>query len=111
MLGGFEAEPQFQRLEIEQEKTSRKRWKRLVSPYFLLFLPACLSCSLSIYQLSVRFNLIVGSLLPPLDLCNTPTTNMSIPDVPFPVLKPTLIRSPFQTKPATLLIYFPLFFS
>ena len=42
-------------------------------PYFLLSLPACLSCSLFIYQLSVRFNLVVGSLQSPLDLCNTPT--------------------------------------
>ena len=25
------------------------------------------------YQLSIRFNLVVGSLLSPLDLCNTPT--------------------------------------
>jgi len=42
-------------------------------PYFLLFLPACLSCSLFIYQLLVHFSLVVGSLLSPLDLCNTPT--------------------------------------
>jgi len=43
-------------------------------PYFLLSLPACLSCSLLIYQHSVRFNLVVGSLLSPLDLCNMPTS-------------------------------------
>jgi len=30
--------------------------------------------------------------------------NLSIPDVPFPVLLSTLIRSRFQAKPATLLI-------
>ena len=47
-------------------------------PYFLLSLPACLSCSLFIYQLSVRFNLVVGSLLSPLDLCNTPTIKISM---------------------------------
>jgi hypothetical protein len=30
--------------------------------------------------------------------------NLSIPDVPFPVLLSTIIRSRFQAKPATLLI-------
>jgi hypothetical protein len=35
--------------------------------------------------------------------------NLSIPDVPFPVLSSTLIRSRFQAKPATLLI--PIDFS
>ena len=40
-------------------------------PYFLLSLPACLSCSLFINQLSsVRFNTVVGSLQSPLGLCN-----------------------------------------
>ena len=47
-------------------------------PYFLLSLPACLSCSLFIYQLSSRFNLVVGILLSPLDLCNTPTSKNSM---------------------------------
>ena len=32
----------------------------------------------SIYQLSICFNLIVGCLLSPLDLCNTPTTIVPI---------------------------------
>jgi len=40
-----------------------------------LSLPTCFSCSLFIYRLSVCFNLVVGSLLSPLDLCNTPTIN------------------------------------
>jgi hypothetical protein len=41
----------------------------LVAPYFLLFLLACLSCFLLIYQFgSIRFNLVVGSLLSPLAL-------------------------------------------
>jgi hypothetical protein len=35
--------------------------------------------------------------------------NLSIPDVPFPVLLSTLTRSRFQAKPATLLI--PIDFS
>jgi hypothetical protein len=35
--------------------------------------------------------------------------NLSIPDVPFPVLLSTLIRSPSQAKPAILLI--PIDFS
>jgi len=35
--------------------------------------------------------------------------NLSIPDVPFPVLLSTLVRSRFQAKPATLLI--PIDFS
>ena len=47
----------------------------LVAPYFLLFLLACLSCFLLIYQFgSIRFNLVVGSLLSPLALWNTTTT-------------------------------------
>ena len=40
---------------------------------FYLFQHASLA-SFFLYQLSVRFNLVVGSLLFPLDLCNTPTT-------------------------------------
>jgi hypothetical protein len=35
--------------------------------------------------------------------------NLSIPDVPFPVLLSTLIRSRFQAKPATLLIFLSYF--
>jgi hypothetical protein len=34
----------------------------------------------------------------------TSLLNLSIPDVPFPILLPTLIRSRFKAKPATLLI-------
>ena len=45
-------------------------------PFSLSSLPACLSCSLCIDQLSVHFNLVIGSLLSPLDLCNTPTINV-----------------------------------
>jgi len=39
--------------------------------------------------------------------------NLSIPDVSFPVLLSTLIRSQFQAKPATLLIpiIFPFLFA
>ena len=33
-----------------------------------VMLPACLSCLLFNYQLSVRFNLVIGSLLAPLNL-------------------------------------------
>jgi hypothetical protein len=40
--------------------------------FYFLFQPASLA-PFFIYQLSVRFNLVVGSLLSPLDLCNTPT--------------------------------------
>jgi hypothetical protein len=43
----------------------------------------------------------------------TAHTNLSIPDVPFPVLLSALIRSRFQAKPATLLIPidFPFLFA
>jgi len=44
----------------------------------MLSLPACISCFLFIYQLSVRFNFVVGSLLSPLDLGNTPSVNMKL---------------------------------
>ena len=41
--------------------------------------------------------------LPPSSMCTlwTSLLNLSIPDVPFPVLLSTLIRSRFQAKPAT----------
>ena len=49
--------------------------------------------------------------LPPSSMCTlwTLLRNLSIPDVPLPVLLSTLIRSRFQAKPATLLI--PIDFS
>ena len=49
--------------------------------------------------------------LPPSSMCTfwTSLLNLSIPDLPFPVLLSTLIRSRFQAKPATLLI--PIDFS
>jgi len=49
--------------------------------------------------------------LPPSSMCTqwTLRLNLSIPDVPFPVLLSTLIRSRFQAKPATFLI--PINFS
>jgi len=48
--------------------------------------------------------------VPPSSMC---TLVLSIPDVPFPVLLSTLIRSRFQAKPATLLIpiNFPFLFA
>ena len=44
--------------------------------------------------------------LPPSSMCTlwTLLLNLSIPDVPYPVLLSTLIRSRFQANPATLLI-------
>jgi hypothetical protein len=50
-------------------------------------------------------------ILPPSFMCTlwTLLLNLSIPDVPFPVLLSTSIRSRFQAKPATLLI--PIDFS
>jgi len=42
-------------------------------PYFLLFLPAASLASLSFINFQFHFNLVVGSLLSPLDPCNTPS--------------------------------------
>ena len=71
------------------------------SPSFLLSLPACPSCSLFIYQISVCFNLVVGSLLSLLDLCNTPTLytiQMYIQELPgvVLVLLPVMVSKGFR---------------
>jgi hypothetical protein len=59
----------------------------------------------SLQRTGSRFSKSYRSL-PPSSICTlwTSLLNLSIPDVPFPVLLSTLIRSQFQAKPATLLI-------
>ena len=71
------------------------------------------STTLTLWSLSRNWVSILKKLrrLPPSSMCTlwTLLLNLSIPDVPFPVLLSTLIRSRFQAKPATLLI--PIDFS
>ena len=66
------------------------------------------STTLTLWSLSRNWVLIFKELrsLPPSSMCTlwNSLLNLSIPDVPFPVLLSTLIRSRFQVKPATLLI-------
>jgi len=69
--------------------------------------------TITLCSLSRNWVLILKELrsLPPSSMCTLWTflLNLSIPDVPFPLLLSTLIRSRFQAKPATLLI--PIDFS
>jgi len=71
----------------------------------------------SLWSLSRNWVLILkkSRSLPPSSTCTlwTLLLNLSIPDVPFPVLLSILIRSRFQAKHATLLIPidFPFFFA
>jgi len=75
------------------------------------------STPLTLWSLLRNWVLILKELrsLPPSSMCTlwTLLLNLSIPDVPFPVLLSTLIRSWFQAKPATLLIPtdFPFLFA
>ena len=67
------------------------------------------------WSLSRNWVLILKELrsLPPTSsMCTlwTLLLNLSIPDVPFPVLWSNLIRSRFQAKPATLLIPIDFYF-
>ena len=66
------------------------------------------STTLTLWSLSRNWVLILKEIrsLPPSSMCTlwTSLLNLSIPDVPFPVLLSTLIRSRFQAKPAILLI-------
>jgi len=67
---------------------------------FFLFLR-----TLTIWSLSRNWVLILKELrsLPPSSMCTLGTLllNLSIPDMPFPVILSTLVRSRFQSKPAT----------
>jgi len=75
------------------------------------------STTLTLWSLSRNWVSILKELrsLPPSSMCTlwTSLLNLSIPDVPFPVLLSTLTRSRFQAKPATLFIPidFPFFFA
>ena len=64
--------------------------------------------TLTLWSLSRTWVSILKELrsLPPSSMCTlwTSLLNLSIPDVLFPILLSTLIRSRFQAKPASLLI-------
>jgi len=66
-------------------EASRSTSNPLVVPptFFYLFQPASLAHFL-FTNLQFRFNLVVGSLLSPLGLCNAPTINPQIPNhIPY----------------------------
>ena len=76
----------FHQSNLICDNNSVPRWFMFSSCNTTTWLPPLLSlissrlpCSLFIHQLPVRLNLVAGSLLSPLDLCNTPTTTRQQP--------------------------------